>query len=78
MLTSSPTPGMEPKVRCHRMKANPTGYLWSKYECNSDQWLLRYRLLEIYTLSVTGTGTGTRTTGVTALRSVELITHVFS
>ena len=24
---------MDPRVRCHRMKANPTGYLWSKYEC---------------------------------------------
>ena len=24
---------MDPGVRCHGMKANPTGYLWSKYEC---------------------------------------------
>ena len=24
---------MDPWVRCHGMKANPTGYLWSKYEC---------------------------------------------
>ena len=24
---------MDPKVRCHEMKANPTGYLRSKYEC---------------------------------------------
>ena len=24
---------MDPRVRCHGMKANPTGYLWSKYEC---------------------------------------------
>ena len=24
---------MDPSVRCHGMKANPTGYLWSKYEC---------------------------------------------
>ena len=23
---------MDPWVRCHGMKANPTGYLWSKYE----------------------------------------------
>ena len=23
---------MDPGVRCHGMKANPTGYLWSKYE----------------------------------------------
>ena len=23
---------MDPEVRCHGMKANPTGYLWSKYE----------------------------------------------
>ena len=27
-----PPPGMDPGVRCHGMKANPTGYLWSKYE----------------------------------------------
>ena len=26
-------PGMDPGVQCHGMKANPTGYLWSKYEC---------------------------------------------
>ena len=24
---------MDPGVRCHGMKANPTGYLWSEYEC---------------------------------------------
>ena len=24
---------MDPWVRCHGMKANPTGYLWSEYEC---------------------------------------------
>ena len=24
---------MDPGVSCHGMKANPTGYLWSKYEC---------------------------------------------
>ena len=24
---------MDPWVRCHGMKANPTWYLWSKYEC---------------------------------------------
>ena len=24
---------MDPGVRCHGMKANPTGHLWSKYEC---------------------------------------------
>ena len=29
----SPPPDMDPGVRCHGMKANPTGYLWSKYEC---------------------------------------------
>ena len=28
----APPPGMDPWVRCHGMKANPTGYLWSKYE----------------------------------------------
>ena len=26
-------PGMDPWVRYHGMKANPTGYLWSKSEC---------------------------------------------
>ena len=30
---SSPTPGMDPGVRCHGMEAKPIGYLWSKYEC---------------------------------------------
>ena len=24
---------MDPGVRCHGMKANPIGSLWSKYEC---------------------------------------------
>ena len=24
---------MDPGVGCHGMKANPIGYLWSKYEC---------------------------------------------
>ena len=24
---------MDPGVPCHGMKANPIGYLWSKYEC---------------------------------------------
>ena len=24
---------MDPGVRCHGMKANPIGYLWSKFEC---------------------------------------------
>ena len=28
-----PHPGLDPGARCHGMKANPTGYLWSKYEC---------------------------------------------
>ena len=26
-------PGIDPGIRCHGMKANPTGYLWSEYEC---------------------------------------------
>ena len=26
-------PGLDPGAGCHGMKANPTGYLWSKYEC---------------------------------------------
>ena len=25
--------GIDPGVRSHGMKANPTGFLWSKYEC---------------------------------------------
>ena len=36
---------MDPGVQCHGMKANPTGYLWSKYE-----WLPRYRLLENFNI----------------------------
>ena len=56
------------------MKANPTGYLWSKYECFL-MWLSRYGLLENFNASVTRTrmrtgtrtGTGTWTTGVTAI-----------
>ena len=28
-----PHTGLEPGDRCHGMKANPTGYQWSKYEC---------------------------------------------
>ena len=54
------------------MKANPTGYLWSKYEV-SDEWLSRYGLLENFNASVartgtgTHTGTGTWTTGMTAI-----------
>ena len=24
---------MDPGVQCHGMRAYPTGYLWSKYEC---------------------------------------------
>ena len=32
-MTSSPTSGMDPGVRSHGMKADPPGYLWSKYEC---------------------------------------------
>ena len=33
ILTSSPTPIMDPGVRCRGMKAYPTRYLWCKYEC---------------------------------------------
>ena len=25
-------PGMDRETRCHEMKLNPTGYLWSEYE----------------------------------------------
>ena len=32
-FTSSPTPGKDPGDRCHGMKASPTGYLCSEYEC---------------------------------------------
>ena len=47
---------MDPGVRCHGMKANPTGYLWSKSECflMSDEWLPRYRLLENFTAKWNG------------------------
>ena len=31
-LTSSPTPGMDPGVRCHGTKGNSIGYPWYKYE----------------------------------------------
>ena len=30
-LQPHPT-GMDPGARCHGMKLNPTGYLWSEYE----------------------------------------------
>ena len=33
VLYSAPSPGLDPGAWCHGMKANPTGYLWSKYEC---------------------------------------------
>ena len=29
----APSTGMDPGVRRHGMKANHTGYLWSKHEC---------------------------------------------
>ena len=29
----TPPQGMDPGVRSHGMKADPPGYLWSKYEC---------------------------------------------
>ena len=32
-LTPPPPPVMDHGVHCHRMKANPTWYLGSKYEC---------------------------------------------
>ena len=31
-MTSSSSPGMDPGVKSHGMKADPPGYLWSKYE----------------------------------------------
>ena len=32
-LTSCPTPGMNPGIVCHEIKANLAMYLKSKYEC---------------------------------------------
>ena len=43
-----PSPGMDPGVCCHVMKANPSGYPWSKYECfyiNDCQDILTSRKL---------------------------------
>ena len=61
ILTSSPTPGLDSGARCHGMKACIL----------SDEWLSRYGLLENFNASLTGmrtrTGTGTWTTGVTAI-----------
>ena len=40
-------PAMDPGIRCHAMKANPTGYQWPKYQLMlSDEGLSRYGLLE--------------------------------
>ena len=55
-FTSSPTPGMDPGVRCHGMKANPTGCYGPSMNAF---WLSRYGLLEDFTANVTGMGTGT-------------------
>ena len=35
---------MGPRVRSHGMKADPPGYLWSKYECFLMSWLVVLRL----------------------------------
>ena len=37
---------MDPGVQCHGMKANPLGYLWSKYECFLTTCCQDIRLLE--------------------------------
>ena len=41
-------PGMDPGARCHAIKLNPTGYLWSEYESPLIKKFSRYRLLEYY------------------------------
>ena len=47
IFISSPFPGIEPGVRCHGIKANPAGYIWSKpLWMLSDKWLSRYGLVE--------------------------------
>ena len=33
ILTSSPTPGMDPIVRSHRIRVNPQICIWSKLKC---------------------------------------------
>ena len=53
---------MDPGVRSHGMKANRTGYLWSKYEC-----FLISGCQDMYTASVTRKGSGT--TEVTTIYS---------
>ena len=53
------------------MKANPTGYLWSKYECflmsGCQDMDFQKTLSVTRTGTGTHTGTGTWTTGVTAI-----------
>ena len=66
---------MDPGVRCHGMKANPTGYLWSKYECflmSGCQDIDFYKTLP-QSGTGTGTGTGTRTTGVTTIALLHFV-----
>ena len=66
---------MDPGVRCHGMKANPTGYLWSKYECFLMSGCQDIDFLKTLPQSGTGTGTGTgtRTTGVTTIALLHFV-----
>ena len=54
MVTSSPVPGMDPGVRYHGMKANPTAYWVPMVQVGmlSDKWLPRYRLLEKFNTKI--------------------------
>ena len=68
---------MDPGVRCHGMKANPTGYLWFKYECFLMSGCKDIRLLENFTAKWNGNGNGNAYyrgdyNSSFALRAVEL------
>ena len=64
---------MDPGVRCHGMKANPTGYLWSKYECFLMSGCQDIDFEKTLPQSGTGMGTGTRTTGVTTIALLHFV-----
>ena len=66
---------MDPGVRCHGMKSNPTGYLWSKYECflMSGCQDIDFEKTLPQSGTGTGTGTGTRTTGVTTIALLHFV-----
>ena len=75
---------MDPGVRCHGMKANPTGYLWSKCECflmSGCQDIDFYKTLTKWNRNGNGNGNGNGNAydrgdynSSFALRAVELKT----